>query len=138
MLGDARLAMEREAPQRYDVLAIDAFSSDAIPVHLMTREAMAVYLRHLKPDGVIAFHVTNRYLDLPPVLFEVARASGLRALLLHDDAEQDDRLRRTDWVLLSRDPQRLAPFASGARAVTAIAGLRPWSDDFNDLFKVLR
>ncbi len=71
-LGDARLKLEREAPQGFDVLAIDAFSSDAIPVHLITREAVEVYLKHMKPDGVIAFHVTNRYLDLVPVVEGIA------------------------------------------------------------------
>jgi spermidine synthase len=72
VLGNARLNMEREPAQDYDVLAIDAFSSDSIPVHLITREAMAVYLRHIKPGGVIAFHVTNRFLQLAPVVKELA------------------------------------------------------------------
>ena len=76
-LGDARLPLEREPPQNFDVLAIDAFSSDAIPVHLITSEAVAIYKRHMKPDGVIAFHVTNRFLDLVPVVEALARAHGL-------------------------------------------------------------
>src|SRR5208283_4590774 len=84
-LGDARLSMEREAPQGFDVLAIDAFSSDAIPVHLITREALAVYLRHMKPGGIIAFHVTNRYLNLAPVVQQLAAAAGLNAVLVADD-----------------------------------------------------
>ena len=73
-LGDARLTLEREPPQRFDVLAIDAFSSDAIPVHLITSEAVAIYQRHMKPGGVIAFHVTNRFLDLVPVVEALADA----------------------------------------------------------------
>ena len=72
VLGDARLSLEREAPQNFDVLAVDAFSGDSIPVHLITYEAFTEYLRHLKPDGVIAFHVSNRFLDLKPVLLEIA------------------------------------------------------------------
>ena len=102
VLGDARLSMEREAPQNYDVLVIDAFSSDSIPVHLITREALAVYLRHVKPGGVVAFHVTNRFLNLAPVVKRIADATGLHVVLISDDAE-DSELARTDWVLVSRD-----------------------------------
>src|SRR5260370_40377995 len=78
-LGDARLALEREPPQRFDVLAVDAFSSDAIPVHLITREALGSYLRHMKPDGIVAFHVSNRFLDLVPVVARIARENGAHA-----------------------------------------------------------
>jgi hypothetical protein len=75
-LGDARLKLEREAPQQFDVLAVDAFSSDAIPVHLITSEAVAIYKRHIKPGGVIAFHVTNRFLNLIPVVDALGRPTG--------------------------------------------------------------
>ena len=92
VLGDARLTMEREAPQQYDVLAIDAFSSDAIPVHLITREAMAIYLKHIKPDGVIAFHVTNRFLKLAPVVEQIAETYGLQTVLIADDEDEGDRV----------------------------------------------
>ncbi|MEO7244003.1 MAG: fused MFS/spermidine synthase, partial [Rubrivivax sp.] len=135
--GDARLAMEREAPQRYDVLAIDAFSGGSVPVHLMTGEAMRVYLRHLRPDGVLAFHLTNRHLDLPPVVVEIARVQGLASMLVHDDAEGSD-LRRTDWLLVARDPARLAPFARWSRPANRYTGARPWSDDFNNLLSILK
>src|SRR3972149_9345307 len=77
-LGDARLSLEREPPQRFDVLAIDAFSGDAIPTHLLSAEAMDLYLRHVRPDGAILFHVTNRYLDLAPVVARLAASRGLR------------------------------------------------------------
>ena len=75
-LGDARLSLEREPPQGFDVLAVDAFSSDAIPVHLITREALGIYLRHMKPDGIVAFHVSNRFLDLIPVVARLAQGAG--------------------------------------------------------------
>jgi hypothetical protein len=123
--GDARLAMEREPPQRYDVLAVDAFSGGAIPVHLITAEAVGVYLRHLQPQGVLAFHLTNRHLDLPPVLFAIAQAKGLHALLVRDAAEGSD-LRATDWVLLSRDAAALQRHAAVATALSPSGVIRPF------------
>src|SRR3972149_2130446 len=89
-LGDARLSLEREPPQRFDVLAIDAFSGDAIPTHLLSAEAMDVYVRHLKPDGVIVFHVTNRYLDLAPVVARIAASRGLRAGLIERERTDEE------------------------------------------------
>ena len=105
-LGDARLSLERESPQQFDVLAVDAFSSDAIPVHLITKEAVAVYLRHMKPDGVIAFHVTNRYLNLVPVVEGIAHELGLHALWIEDPG-LDALGNASSWVLLATDPARL-------------------------------
>ncbi len=140
VLGDARLNMEREAPQNYDVLAIDAFSSDSIPVHLVTREAMAVYLKHMKPEGVIAFHVTNRFLRLAPVVKRIADEDGLHTALIIDEAEDDDSLAKTDWVLVSRQRQRLErkEIADAASEITEIPGLKLWTDDFNNLFQILK
>ncbi|WP_213956042.1 fused MFS/spermidine synthase [Variovorax sp. dw_954] len=140
VLGDARLALEREEPQQFDVLAVDAFSGDSVPIHLITEEAMGVYLRHVKPDGVIAFHVTNRFLALAPVVAEIAKAQGLHAVLVHDEAEHNDALRRTDWVLVSRSAARLdrESIRSASVPVTPIEGLQAWTDDFNNLFGVLK
>src|SRR5262249_51887740 len=84
-LGDARLSLEREAPENFDVLAVDAFSSDAIPVHLLTREAFELYFRHLKSSGVLAVHVSNKHLDLPPVVKLAAVAVGKEARLVDTD-----------------------------------------------------
>ncbi|MGE5103916.1 MAG: spermidine synthase, partial [Betaproteobacteria bacterium] len=86
-LGDARLTLEREPPADLDVLAVDAFSSDAIPVHLITSEALGLYLRHVKPAGVVAFHVTNRYLDLVPVVGALASAHDVQAVWIHDEGD---------------------------------------------------
>jgi SAM-dependent methyltransferase len=140
VLGDARLALEREPAQGFDVLAVDAFSGDSVPVHLLTAEAMDVYLRHMKPDGVIAFHVTNRFLALAPVITKVAEARGLHAVLVHDEAEQSDWLHRTDWVLVARDPQVLARelIREAATPIATKPGQRPWTDDFNNLLGVLK
>ncbi len=139
VLGDARLTMEREAPQQYDVLAIDAFSSDAIPVHLITREAMAIYLKHIKPDGVIAFHVTNRFLKLAPVVRQIADTYGLQTALVTDD-ETDGDASRTDWVLVTRNQKLLEhkSIKEDTTEIDEIAGLRLWTDDFNNLVQILK
>ena len=139
VLGDARLSMEREPSQDYDLLVIDAFSSDSIPVHLITREALAVYLRHMKPGGVIAFHVTNRFLDLAPVVKRIAGEHALRVALIADDAEESD-LARTDWVLATRDRTLLErpEIARFTSEIGDIPGLGVWTDDFNNLFKILK
>jgi hypothetical protein len=138
--GDARLSMEREPPQQFDVLAVDAFSGGAVPVHLITTEALQVYMRHVKPDGVLAFHLTNRFLQLPPVVLANAQALGLHAVLVRDDAEQSEALRRTDWVLVSRDAALLQQptIAEAAVPPPSIPGLRPWTDDFNNLLQILK
>jgi SAM-dependent methyltransferase len=138
-LGDARLTLEREAPQHFDVLAIDAFSSDAIPVHLITSEAIDVYLRHLKPDGVIAFHVTNRYLNLIPVVEALAHAHDLHALLIVDDGEAN-YASKSDWVLLSRNTGLLnrPELADHATPIEPRRDWRLWTDDFNNLVQVLK
>jgi SAM-dependent methyltransferase/MFS family permease len=138
-LGDARLSLEREAPQGFDVLAIDAFSSDAIPVHLITREALAVYLKHMRPGGIIAFHVTNRYLNLAPVVQQLAAAAGLNAVLIADDGDVG-LASRSDWVLLSDSADALArdPIKEAAKAVAAHPEWRLWTDDFNNVVQVLK
>jgi hypothetical protein len=138
--GDARLALEREAPREYDVLAVDAFSSDAIPVHLLTREAILVYLRHLRgPDSVVALHVSNRYLDLKPVTQGLAARLGLYATLVVsfglDDAWP------SDWVLLTRgtglrDDPEVEP-VSVALSLDA-PGLPAWTDSHSDLLRLIK
>jgi len=142
-LGDARLALEREPPQRFDVLAVDAFSSDAIPVHLITREALGSYLRHMKPDGIVAFHVSNRFLDLVPVVARIARENGAHAVLVRDDPEDDDpSLRsRSDWVLVSRDPEALEGkkiVEAGAAEAEDRPEWRTWTDDYSNLVQILK
>ncbi|MFH0726161.1 MAG: fused MFS/spermidine synthase [Pseudomonadota bacterium] len=139
VLGDARLSLEREAVQSFDLLAVDAFSGDSIPVHLLTREAMEIYLRHLKTDGVLAFHVTNRFLKLAPVVRALATHFGMEAVRVYDEAE-DSHLYRSDWVLVSRNKALLARenIAAGTTPIDEIAGLDLWTDDFNNLFDVLK
>ena len=141
-LGDARLTLEREPPRRFDVLAVDAFSSDAIPVHLVTLEALGTYLHHVEPDGIVAFHVSNRFLDLVPVVARIAREHGAKAVLVRDDDEEGDpRKSSSNWVLVSRDPAVLErrPIVE-RRAVPAEdrPDLRTWTDDFSNLLQVLK
>ena len=142
-LGDARLTLEREPPQNFDVLAVDAFSSDAIPVHLITREALGTYLRHMKPDGIVAFHVSNRFLDLIPVVARLAREQGAHAVLVRDDPdeEEDHRRSRSDWVLVSRDPAALKREAMVEREATEAEDRpdwRTWTDDYSNLIQILK
>jgi SAM-dependent methyltransferase len=138
-LGDARLTLEREPPQNFDVLAIDAFSSDAIPVHLITREAVEVYLRHMKPDGVIAFHVTNRYLDLVPVVEGIAHQLDLHTLWISDEGDLP-LANSSSWVLVAKDPARLSDprLMEAATNISARRDWRVWTDDFNNLLQVVK
>jgi SAM-dependent methyltransferase/uncharacterized membrane protein len=142
VLGDARLNLEREPPQGYDLLAVDAFSSDAIPVHLITREALAVYLRHMKPDGIVAFHVSNRYLNLVPVVARIAKENGASAMLVSDTGEKgEEDHTTTDWVLVSRDPKALAAPEIGEASPEAPEerpGWRTWTDDYSNLVQILK
>jgi SAM-dependent methyltransferase len=142
-LGDARLTLEREPPQRFDVLAVDAFSSDAIPVHLITREALAVYLRNVADDGIVAFHVSNRFLQLIPVVARIAKENGARAVLIRDDPDDDEDTRRsrTDWVLVSKDPKALARpeiVSAGAEPPEQRPEWRTWTDDYSNLVQILK
>ena len=142
-LGDARLALEREKGQRFDVLAVDAFSSDAIPVHLITREALGVYLKHLAPDGIVAFHVSNRFLDLIPVVARLALEHGAHVMLVRDDPdeEEDPKRSRTDWVLVSRDPAAFKRPEIAERNPEEIedrTDWRTWTDDYSNLIQILK
>ena len=144
VVGDARLSLERElargGPRGYDVLAVDAFSSDSIPVHLITREAVELFARHIAPDGIIAIHISNRFLDLKPVLANIAQAVGLQARLV-SDSPQDDRLASsTDWVLLARDARAFDDprLAGRAEPLAPVPGFSLWTDQFNNLLDVLK
>ncbi len=143
-IGDARLSLERElkrgGARGYDVLAIDAFSSDSIPVHLITREAIELYARHIAPDGIIAVHISNRFLDLKPVLANIAQATGLAARLVSDAPEDDRSASSTDWVLLAREAKVLDDPKIGERAepLAPVPGFSLWTDQFNNLLDVLK
>jgi SAM-dependent methyltransferase len=136
--GDGRLNLERDPPQRFDLLSVDAFSSGSIPMHLLTREALQAYRRHLAPGGVIVYNVTNRFVNLAPALKLVAQAEGMKAILVSDDPS-DDRYSGTEYVLVTENPILAADkrFAD-AEAIEPIPGLAAWTDNFNNLFRVVR
>jgi SAM-dependent methyltransferase len=142
-LGDARLSMEREladgTAMPFDVIAVDAFSSDSIPVHLITREALDVFLKHLKPDGVVAFHVSNRFLKLAPVVKQIAENAGAEAIDVIDDPDDDDYA-SSEWVLVTRNHALLdnPVIKKATTAIEPIPGLPMWTDQFNNLFKILK
>jgi len=142
VIGDARLQLEREAPQKFDVLAVDAFSSDAIPVHLITREAVNGYLRHLAPDGIVVFHISNRFLDLAPVVGGIAEELGLRAVKILDRPDEDDAYKsQSDWILVSRSPEALERkeiAAAGAETVARRSDLRAWTDDYSNVVQIVK
>lgn len=137
-LGDARLNLEREAPQNFDVLAIDAFSSDSIPVHLITLEALDIYAKHMAPDGVIAFHVSNRFLDLKPVVQMIAEKRGFHVAWVRDQYE--DGTTTSDWVLVTKNKPFLLrrDILNGTYVIPPEPGWRVWTDDFNNLLQVLK
>ncbi len=138
-LGDGRLSLEREPPRGFDVLAVDAFSSDSIPVHLLTREAMLVYQRQLSPAGILALHISNANLDLRPVASALASGLGRTAWLFSTDADPDEELFSTDWVLIGGEPD-LGPraTAAGATPLARRPAFRGWTDDYSNLFQVLK
>lgn len=137
--GDARLSLEREAPHHFDILAIDAFSGDAIPVHLLTKEAFAVYERHLATGGVIAFHVSNLFLDLAPAVGRVAGACGLRAVEIETPKDDDLGISSATWVLVTSNADFLArPAIAQASAPIPPRNIRVWTDDYNNLLQLIR
>jgi hypothetical protein len=132
-IGDARRLLEREPFRHFHVLAVDAFSGNAVPTHLLTVEAMALYARHLDPEGVVAVHVSNRHLDLAPVVRASARRSGLRTVEVEWRTDEGG----STWVLCTRSEAAVRDFlASGARPGDGREV--EWTDDRSDLFSVLR
>lgn len=138
VLGDARVQIQEEEasgnPQRFDVLVVDAFSGDAIPVHLLTREALALYIRQLRaPESVLAFHISNTALDLRPVVEAVARDASLATIEV-ETAEGDNPL----WVLAARDKSmlQLPELAGAGRPVQVAKSVKPWTDDYSSVFEL--
>jgi SAM-dependent methyltransferase len=141
IMGDARLSMEREEPQRFDVLALDAFSSDAIPVHLLTKEAVSIYGKHLAADGVLVVHISNRYLDLEPVVENLAKEFGYERLSISDgDGDKDWWIYSSTWVLLSKNKEFMALIKTKTEAAKADPSTKVvplWTDDYASLWPIM-
>ncbi|SLJ93360.1 spermidine synthase [Novosphingobium mathurense] len=142
ILGDARLELESVPPHRFDMLVIDAFSSDAIPLHLLTREAMEVYLRALTGRGVLLMHISNRYVELEPVIAALARSEGLTARVRQDWPENLDLYTPSHWIALSRDSSsinelaKMQPDSPWSRLQAPAQ--RPWTDDHASILPFIR
>jgi spermidine synthase len=140
-MGDARLTMERMESLQLDLLAVDAFSSDAIPVHLLTREALAVYFRHLKSNGILALHISNRYLDLEPVCKRGAEFFHKVAMTVSDDGDEAPYLSPSTWVLVTSGNEIFNDDAfKDANITPAMAkpNFRAWTDDYSNVFQILK
>lgn len=139
-LGDARLVLEREAPQGYDLFVVDAFSGDAIPIHLLTLEAFQLYFRHLKPDGILAVHVSNKRLDLAPIVALASAHFRKHAWLIDVDDNDETGTYGSTWVLVAERADRLAALhrEKAPVALTAPANLHAWTDDYSSLWRVIR
>jgi hypothetical protein len=138
ILGDARLSLDRDS-SKFDVLVVDAFSGDAIPVHLLTREAVQLYLRHMSADGVMVFHITNRFFNLAPQIASLAASIGQQARLIEREGRDDAEVLRSSWVLVARGESFSSrPGLAGISKEIAAASARCWTDDYNNLLTMLR
>jgi hypothetical protein len=139
-LGDGRLLLQRDSAQRFDVLVIDAFSGDSIPVHLLTREAVALYLQRVRSGGVVALHLSNTHLDLVPVVARIAAELGLQAAFVADPGVAGDvGSSASDWVLLSTD-RSILDLPVIARSTVPLPHAQPgrvWTDDYSNIVQVL-
>ncbi|MEZ5744233.1 MAG: hypothetical protein R3D89_11075 [Sphingomonadaceae bacterium] len=142
VLGDARLEVAKAAPGSFDVLLIDAFSSDSVPLHLITKEAVGVYLDALAPDGVLLIHISNRYIELEPVVAAIAREQGLVARARHDNPAETNSYTPTSWIALARDPATLEAVARAqpdkAWEPLVEAAPQPWTDDYASILPYIR
>ena len=139
VLGDARLTLARGSVA-HDMLVLDAFSSDAIPIHLLTTEALGAYEARLSENGVLAFHISNRHIKLAPVIARLARERGLTALTRLDKRADSKRgYEASEWVVMARHPERLQSLASDTRWASLVADAQPaWTDDFSNIWTELR
>ena len=141
ILGDARLALARAPEHQYGLIVLDAFSSDAIPVHLLTTEAVSLYLSRLAPGGALIFHISNRHLSLGPVLARVALGHGLAVrteLQILNESVTPEKV-SSEWLVMARQPNDLGALATDARWITpSIRSSTPlWTDDFSNILSVL-
>ncbi len=140
-MGDARLVLEALPSEQLDFLVMDAFTSDAVPLHLLTREAYQIYLRHLKSDGVLAVHISNRYLDLEPVVSQAMADIGWSGIKVDDEGYEEPYYNGSTWTLLNRDAKFFDHPRFKSQGIVALKpkpGFRAWTDDFTNLITILR
>ncbi|MDO9169968.1 MAG: fused MFS/spermidine synthase [Methylobacter sp.] len=140
-IGDARLSLEKEPDQHFDLLVMDAFSSDSVPTHLLTKEALALYVKKLKPTGILAFHMTNRHLSLKKVLSINAEALHLASLIQEFQPQQDIPLVvATDWVVMAKHAETLEPLRLSRlgnwQKMPLYFDMKPWTDDFTNIVSI--
>jgi predicted O-methyltransferase YrrM len=138
--GDARATLAGEAPQHFDVLVVDAFSGDAIPLHLLTTQALEIYKRHLAPGGILAFHISNQHVDLEPAIYLLAQAAGMQARTVHSFANEQRSEFSATWVLVTNNRAflTLPEVAKYSQPPERRPGLRLWTDDYSTLLALLR
>jgi hypothetical protein len=140
-VGDARLSLNNEPAQKFDLLILDAFSSDSVPIHLLTQEAIKLYFNKLKPNGILAFHITNRHLDIKKVIANHAQELKLAALIQEFKPKNPAPLVvATDWVVMSKSPATLEPLAKSRLGLwqkpPLYFNMKPWTDDFTNILAI--
>ncbi|MBI3696398.1 MAG: fused MFS/spermidine synthase [Acidobacteria bacterium] len=139
VLGDGRLALEREPSQQFDILLVDAFSGDSVPVHLLTLEAFILYFHHLKPGGVLTLNGSSTYLDLSPVVALAAKALGKEARLVTSEGDEKERLFAANWILATDRKEFFdQPALQAAAPIPNRRNLRLWTDDYSNLYRIIR
>jgi hypothetical protein len=143
MIGDARLVLDRESAQNFDLLIVDAFSGDSIPMHLLTREAMRIYRKHLKPSGALLFHISNIFVDLQPALARLALEEQLQGRVVEDEIESNDDietpLASSDWIIMTTDKDWFsAEVTKKAEPLPAAQEGPAWTDNFYNVFSAIK
>lgn len=140
VLGDARFSISREHGDPFDVIVLDAFSGDAVPVHLLTQQALALYRKHLAPDGILAFHISSQYLDLEPVLAREAQQAGMRAITIQSAGDESHGIFIAEWVLLTNNERFLAQpeVAHAALPSATRSNVGLWTDDYSSILPILK
>lgn len=140
VMGDGRLSLEREPNQNFDLLMMDAFSGDSIPVHLVTREAFLIYLRHIRDDGVIVIHISNKYLNLEPVLARLSEELRVPAYLVDSDEDDEGNCFGTTYVIFAKRLEILNNplLANIGRFPVVNAKVQVWTDDYSNIFNILK
>jgi spermidine synthase len=140
VIGDGRLSIERAGDGGFDLLMLDAFNSDSIPAHLVSREAVQMYLTKLKPDGLLMFHVSNRYMDVEGLISAIVTDASLKALVRHDFELQTELKARSQYVVAARNAEALGALEHDENwsGVTRPAAIRPWTDDYSNMLEILR